>query len=73
MTGLREVIAQQDQVSEWQGKIEETVTWITWHEIDEIVRRNFNALNVTNPSVRASMERLVQSIADSIKRHGLEK
>ena len=49
MTGLREVIAQQDQVSEWQGKIEETVTWITWHEIDEIVRRNFNALNVTNP------------------------
>jgi len=70
MAGLREVISQPEDMLGWAEKIHETVTWITWSEIDQIVRRNFNAMNITDPSVRASIERLVQSIADSIRRHG---
>jgi hypothetical protein len=72
MIGLREVILQPDQVNEWHGKIEDTVSWITWKEIEQIVRRNLSAMERTDLSVRESIRRLVQSITDSIERHGLE-
>jgi hypothetical protein len=72
MTGLREVISQPDKITEWHGKIEDTVSWITWQEIDQIVRRNLSAMERTDFSVRESIRRLVQSITDSIERHGLE-
>jgi hypothetical protein len=68
-TGLRDLIPQPEGVSAWQEKIDETVSWITWHEIDQIVRQNLSAIDVEDASMRASMKRLVASISDSIKRH----
>ena len=70
-TGLREVISQPDQVSKWHGNRGDSQL-ITWHEINQIVRRNFSAMERTNLSVRESIKRLVQSITDSIERHGLQ-
>ena len=63
MAGLREEISP-EEMSGWQEKIRETVTWITWSDIDRIVQRNFNAMNIADRSVQASIKRLVQSISE---------
>lgn len=70
VAGLREIISQPAEIAVWEQKIDETVSWITWSEIVQIVRQNFSAVQIADPSTRASIERLVQSIGDSVRRHG---
>jgi hypothetical protein len=72
MAGLREVISEENGISAWRKKIDETVGWITWHEFDQVVRRNFSMIEITDSSARGSISQLVQSITDSIQRHGFQ-
>jgi hypothetical protein len=69
IAGLPEVITNADAIATWHEKIDETVSWITWHEIGEVVRRQLQFIDIANSSQAASIMRIVESITDSIEWH----
>lgn len=69
IAGLPQVMSQPDAISAWHEKIDQTVAWITWHEIADVVRRQLQTIDVADSSVAASIRRLVESITNSIEWH----
>jgi len=69
ITGLPQVISQADAVAPWKEKIDETVAWVTWHQIADAVRGRLEVTNPADVSVAASIRRLVDSITSSIAWH----
>lgn len=69
IAGLPEVISLPGAVSTWHEKIDQTVTWITWHEIASVVRQQLQTINGADSSVTASIKRLAESITESIEWH----
>lgn len=61
--------ADDEDISELVTGIPEVVSWITWAEIDEIVRRQLGVLEVNDPSLRRTIERLAGAIASAIEIH----
>jgi hypothetical protein len=69
IAGLPEMISQPEAASTWHPKIDHTISWITWHEIAEVVRRQLESIDVADSSLAASIRRLAESIANSIEWH----
>ncbi|WP_404387425.1 hypothetical protein [Humibacillus xanthopallidus] len=58
-----------EDVEELVEQIPQVVSWITWAEIDEIVRRQVAGFEVDDPSVRHSVERLAAALSSAIQVH----
>jgi len=56
-------------LSELDEKIEDTISWITWDAVAEVVERQSNTFSVTPPSVQACVERLAQAVVGCIQWH----
>lgn len=69
IAGLPEVISRPEAAPTWHSKIDQTVSWVTWHEITEVVRRQLESIDVADSSLAASIRRLVESIVNSIEWH----
>lgn len=69
IAGLPEVISLPGTTSTWYEKIDQTVTWITWHEIADVVRRQLQIIDGADSSVAATIKRLAESITGSIEWH----
>jgi len=59
-------------LSELDEKIEDTISWITWDTVAEVVERQANTFSVASPSVQACIERLAQAVIGCIQWHSQE-
>ena len=49
--------------------IPSVVTWTTWHEVSSVVQSQLETLDCVEPSLRASIARLADSITEATSRH----
>lgn len=61
--------ADDEDVEELVERIPRVVCWITWAEIDDLVRRQLDTFDVVDPSVRRTVERLAGTVSSAIQIH----
>jgi hypothetical protein len=57
------------EIATWRSRIPATVAWITWNEIAEVLQGSLRAYKTSDPSHRASVERLAGHAAGIIQWH----
>jgi hypothetical protein len=74
---LESVIARSDDpardADQLRSHIPDSIAWITWQEISEIVASAAAAYASTDTSAKRSIQRLADSVVASIARHGPEQ
>jgi hypothetical protein len=50
-------------------RIPEVVSWITWAEIDTVVARQLSSMEIEDPSLRGTVERLATAVSTVIAVH----
>jgi hypothetical protein len=58
-----------EDLDELVERIPEVVSWITWAEIDQTVRRQLASFVEADPSMRGTLERLTQAVTSAVAIH----
>lgn len=51
------------------NRIPEVVAWITWAEVAGVVSRQLSCIDIDDPSIRGTIDRLAASVSSAISRH----
>ena len=56
-------------LAELSAQLPQVLAWTTWHEVASVVRHQQSMFHCEDPSVRASVVRLADSVTHAITRH----